>query len=128
MTLYADPDVKWGGVAVGGIRISAVSHIEQPTAVMITETRGKRKAMTIQPIVVESSDPFLTTWRAKIKGLPRESMPLAKRIAEAYSATDGVGLDAVVVDVKALTDEQTREVLMKFAEAVFSEWELLSHT
>jgi hypothetical protein len=57
MTLYADPEVKLCGVAVGGIRISAVSHIEQPTAVMITETRGKRKAMTIQPIVVESIAP-----------------------------------------------------------------------
>jgi hypothetical protein len=120
MTLYADPDVKWGGVAVGGIRISAVSHINQPTAVMVTETRGKRKAITIQPIV--SEDPFITFWRAKIKGLPSSTMPLAGRIAAAYTASDSAALDAVVVDVKSLTDEPAQAVLMKFAEAVFAEW------
>ena len=123
MTLYADPDVKWGGVAVGGIRISAVSNIVDPTTVVITETRGKRKVMTIQPIVSKpSEDPFLTFWRAKIKGLPSSTMPLAGRIAAAYNASDSAALDAVVVDVKLLTDEPAKAVLMKFAEAVFDEW------
>jgi len=27
MTLYCDPNVKWGGVKVGGIRISHLSHV-----------------------------------------------------------------------------------------------------
>jgi hypothetical protein len=49
-------------------------------------------------------------------------MPLAGRIAAAYTANDHAALDAVVVEVKALTDEQARPVLMKFAEAVFQEW------
>jgi hypothetical protein len=49
-------------------------------------------------------------------------MPLAGRIAAAYTASDTAALDAVVVDVQALTDEQPRAVLMKFAEAVFEEW------
>ena len=50
LELYADPDVKWGGVAVGGIRISAVSGIDQPHTVMLTVTRGKRQAVTIKPL------------------------------------------------------------------------------
>jgi hypothetical protein len=53
MTLYADPDVKWGGVAVGGIRISHVSHIDHPHTLMLSVTRGKRKAYTVEPLKLE---------------------------------------------------------------------------
>lgn len=48
LSLYADPDVKFGGVAVGGIRISHASDIKAPLHMMLTETRGKKK-----PFVVE---------------------------------------------------------------------------
>src|SRR4051812_1895468 len=43
MTLFNDPSVKWGGAAVGGIRLSHLSHIDKPLTVSLTETRGKRK-------------------------------------------------------------------------------------
>lgn len=43
MTLYNDPDVKFGGVKVGGIRISHLSHIERDTALSLTATRGKKE-------------------------------------------------------------------------------------
>lgn len=50
MTLYGDPDVKFGGQTVGGIRIAALSHIEKPTTVSLTVTRGKRAPFVVQPI------------------------------------------------------------------------------
>lgn len=50
MTLYRDPDVKFGGQDVGGIRVSALSHIEKPMTVALTVTRGKRKSYTVQPL------------------------------------------------------------------------------
>ena len=51
MTLYADPDVKWAGVAVGGIRISHLSGIESQVMLMLSETKGKRKPITVKPLL-----------------------------------------------------------------------------
>lgn len=50
MTLYCDPDVKWGGVAVGGIRVSHLSHLDKPLTLSLTTTRGKRAPFVVQPL------------------------------------------------------------------------------
>jgi hypothetical protein len=42
MTLYCDPSVVFGGVRVGGIRISHLSHIPNDTTFLLTTARGKR--------------------------------------------------------------------------------------
>lgn len=42
LTLYNDPDVKFGGVKVGGIRISHMSDIPSDLVMSLTATRGKR--------------------------------------------------------------------------------------
>lgn len=48
MTLYADPEVKFGGVKVGGIRISHLSHIDRDLHLSLTATKGKRVPHTIE--------------------------------------------------------------------------------
>lgn len=48
MTLYTDPAVKFGGVAVGGIRISHLSHIDNDMSLALTATRGKRTPFTVK--------------------------------------------------------------------------------
>lgn len=48
MTLYNNPDVKFGGVKVGGIRISHLSHIERDIALSLTATKGKKEVFTIR--------------------------------------------------------------------------------
>ena len=48
MTLCRDPNVKWAGEAVGGIRISHLSHIEKPFTMALTATRGSRKPYTVE--------------------------------------------------------------------------------
>lgn len=53
MTLFRDPSVRYAGSEVGGIQISHVSHINKPERVLLTVSRGKKKPMTINPIVVE---------------------------------------------------------------------------
>ena len=53
LTLYRDTTVRFGPQAVGGIRISHMSHIDEPTTVMLTVTRAKRKPYTIQPLKVD---------------------------------------------------------------------------
>ncbi len=42
LTLKGDPSVKFGGVAVGGIKIHAMSDIEGDFSLMLSVSRGKR--------------------------------------------------------------------------------------
>ena len=50
MTLYRDPTVKWAGMAVGGIRISHMSHIEHPLTLALQETKGKKVVFKVAPL------------------------------------------------------------------------------
>lgn len=50
MTLYGDPDVKFGGQTLGGIRISHLSHIARVLTVNLTVTRAKRAPFTVEPL------------------------------------------------------------------------------
>ena len=50
MTLYRDPAVKFGGLEVGGIRISHMSDIAKPITMALTATRANRKPFTVQPM------------------------------------------------------------------------------
>ena len=53
MTLYGEPEVKFGGVSVGGIRISHVSGIDAALTVKLTTTRSKRTDFTVKPLPEE---------------------------------------------------------------------------
>lgn len=55
MTLFCDPTVTWGSSAVGGVRISHVTGIDQPKTMMLTAKRGKRAQCTLQPLVIDHS-------------------------------------------------------------------------
>lgn len=55
LTLYRDPNVKWGGMAVGGIRISHMTDIETKLTMALTETKGSRKPYTVQPLVLQGA-------------------------------------------------------------------------
>ena len=48
MTLYGDTSVKFGGVEVGGIRISHVSGIAAPMRLKLTTTRSKRSEYAVE--------------------------------------------------------------------------------
>jgi hypothetical protein len=48
MTLYGDSDVKFGGAAVGGIRISHLSGITEPLRLKLTTTRSKRAEYVVE--------------------------------------------------------------------------------
>lgn len=51
MTIYTDSKVQWGGSAVGGIRISHLSHIKAPHVLALTMTKGNKKPFTVKPLV-----------------------------------------------------------------------------
>lgn len=50
LTLYRDPAVKFGGLAVGGIRISHMSHLERDLTIALTETKAKRAPFTVKKL------------------------------------------------------------------------------
>lgn len=52
MTLYRDPSVQFGGMQVGGIRISHMSHIDKAVTMALTATRANRKPYTVKPLAV----------------------------------------------------------------------------
>lgn len=52
MTLYRDEKVKWGGMAVGGIRISHMTDIDRDVTMALTETKQSRKPFTVRPLHV----------------------------------------------------------------------------
>jgi hypothetical protein len=54
LTLYLDESVRFGGAAVGGIRIGAMSHISKDLVMALTATRGTKKAYTVKPLAVET--------------------------------------------------------------------------
>lgn len=55
MTLYCDPEVMFGGLKVGGIRISHMSHIDEPKSMPLTTTRSRRALFTVQPLIVQQT-------------------------------------------------------------------------
>lgn len=65
LTLYRDPEVKWGGMAVGGIRISHMSHIDGVKQMMLTATKGSRKPHKIMPLEISSPKPAAADPAAK---------------------------------------------------------------
>lgn len=64
LTLNRDPSIKYGGAPVGGIVIEAMSHIERPLKVALTETRGKKATHTVHPL--PDAEP-VRDWAAEVE-------------------------------------------------------------
>lgn len=54
--LYCDPDVRFGGQAVGGTRIESLSHIDKPKQIPLLITRGKSAIFVARPLVETTED------------------------------------------------------------------------
>lgn len=74
LTLYRDENVKFGGDAVGGIRISHASHIDKPTRVLETVSKGKRRPITID--VLKQAKKQLTDLKAAIEAIENGKVTL----------------------------------------------------
>ena len=84
MTLYNDQQVRFGGMTVGGIRISHLSHIDREISVSLTATKGKKAQHNI---------------------LPLEIVTLADVLQAIAAATDRNGMNAAKVKAMQLIDE-----------------------
>lgn len=55
MTLYNEPSVKFGGVAVGGIRISHMTDIGNGLLLTPNASKGKKQSINIKPLVMQTA-------------------------------------------------------------------------
>jgi len=63
--LCLDPKVKWGGLEVGGIRIRAMSHIDEDLKIVVAESKQVRKPVTVKRLQVAAQPAAMTQDRAK---------------------------------------------------------------
>jgi hypothetical protein len=96
MTLYNNPEVKFGGVKVGGIRISHLSDIDRDIALSLTATKGKKEGFIIKRLEVSNvlteiaaaqSIDELNVLRPKMNGVDG-AMAAAKARAEVIRAAE----------------------------------------
>lgn len=73
LKLFRNPDIKFGGMVVGGIEIEAMSHINKPLSVSLMVTRGKRKPFTVQPLKEAAPAETAREWDALISACTTEA-------------------------------------------------------
>lgn len=101
LTLYRDQAVKWGGMEVGGIRISHMSDIDSAITMALTVTRANKKPFTVKPLTKTT-----------------ESTPQSSAPARPETVTTTV-LPAADVDPVFITPDEAIEL-----EAACEEWGL----
>lgn len=84
MVLFNDPNVKFGGVMVGGIRISHLSHIERDTTLALTATKGKKASHLIKRLVLADGGDDLASARQKLQTAADNGLPA---LQAAWTAT-----------------------------------------
>lgn len=71
VTLYCDERVQFGGQAVGGTRISHMSHLEAAKSVPLLVTRGKSAMFRVEPLPDEPVEAVRGQVRITTKPVPR---------------------------------------------------------
>jgi hypothetical protein len=61
VTLIRDPEVMYGGIKVGGVRISHLSNLDGPLSIALTVTRQKRAPYRVQPLTTPAPAPAPAT-------------------------------------------------------------------
>src|SRR6185312_4825526 len=106
MTLYRDPKVIFGGMEVGGIRISHMSHIDRDMVMALTATKGKRAPYTVKPLAEQATKQRLTLADWITTALPAELAKYAT-IAAIEAFTSG---KVYVAALKQATDDQKAQM------------------
>ena len=101
LTLYRDPTVKWGGMEVGGIRISHMNHIERDMVMALTATKGKRAPYTVRVLQgAATTVPERKVATFRLEGVLGEPFPkTAAGIAEAIETLEASDLDVIAANL-----------------------------
>lgn len=94
LTLYCDPSVKFGGMAVGGIRVSHASHIDGDKVLALMVTRGKRAPYTVKPLTNAPKQPNTNDLKADARNAAGKGTDALK----AFWGTIGKQAQGLLVD------------------------------
>lgn len=98
MTLFCDPEVQYGGMKVGGIRISHMSHIERETVMALTATKAKRKPYVVHPLAMpDPQHPQQAATQAPQTG-DKQAAATERVVAQMAAAASVVDVAAVFAD------------------------------
>lgn len=103
VTLFRDPSVIYGGIAVGGIRVSHLSHLDGPLSIALTVTRQKRSPYKVQPLLASPPAPAKPATPAP----PDEDLIQS---AEAACRRSGLTSAGIAVFVLELTQGDTSDL------------------
>jgi len=129
MTLFCDPKVKWGGIEVGGIRISHLSGIDTELILMLAESRSKRTPHHIKPLPdVKTPKPtqpdvppeiaaVLNEWRPRLTSTDNALTAMAKRSAAVRTPEQSLAIEA---DLSSMDDHDARILLTDFLKAILA--------
>jgi len=98
LELYGDPTVKFGGDAVGGIKISRMSHLSEPVTIQLTVTRGKRAPHTVERLTMPEN---AAAWLRSAESI--------EQLQKAWQAVQNVGF-ASIPELIALKDARKAEL------------------
>lgn len=91
MQLFCDPEVKFGGVKIGGIRISHLSDIENDLEILLATARGKRSQYNVKKLIDKDSFPeamFDSNFDAWVSGINKGEFTLDRvlnKISKEYT-------------------------------------------
>ena len=96
ITLFGNPEVVYGGKAVGGIEIAALSDIPKPLTLALTATRGKRKSFTVQPLAAPAPSTPSRDFLAEAVAVKGQTEPVKALWFEAkYAGANTETLDKI---------------------------------
>lgn len=107
MRLFCDPEVMFGGVKVGGIRISHLSHIANTMTIALTTTRSKRAPYRVEPLEEQAAAPKPYDYDAAVdamRGAVNEAQ-LKAIFAPAWKRTKADGDGEMGITLKIIYDE-----------------------
>ncbi|WP_308718960.1 hypothetical protein [Komagataeibacter xylinus] len=103
MTLFREPNVKFGGIMVGGIRISHMSGLQKDMPIALQVTRGSKKLYTVKPLQATQTE------KSQSKAAPAENETkqvvdgLAEQVRSAQEAAErAINAMNAASDMKAL--------------------------
>lgn len=95
VTLFRDPGVTYGGIQVGGIRVSHLSDLDGPLSIAITVARQKRSPYKVQPLPASPPAPAKPAAAAP----PAEDLIQAAAAACRRSGLTNAGIAAFVLEL-----------------------------
>lgn len=107
LTLCGNPEVVFGGKAVGGVEIQSLSHIDKPMSIPLTVTRGKKKNFTVTPLKPSATeaptvdDATANEWT--------ETFTYATTLAALQAAWESAGKAGATADPRIIAAKDARK-------------------